>query len=220
MKQHQSIFLICFVSLAFISSSVPVTAQSIYRWTDAQGRVHFSNAPVAEAIAVDDELPPATSFGGVPGSLPPSLQISPPTEQQPDAPPSTAAFTPDQGGTEEELTPTNREETTTTDQEQVSIPEEIVESANGQSLAQENIVELLPRPFADLSEREETDIQTVASENPSPSLLDEDLDQPDPETKNLEEDDSDASEDSEDTNDDGDEETDDYEPEGAEEEDF
>ena len=44
-------------SLSLIFCSAPVTGQNIYRWTDLQGRLHFSNAPVHEAKAIDDELP-------------------------------------------------------------------------------------------------------------------------------------------------------------------
>jgi hypothetical protein len=44
-------------SLSLIFCSAPVTGQNIYRWTDLQGRIHFSNAPVHEAKAIDDELP-------------------------------------------------------------------------------------------------------------------------------------------------------------------
>ena len=42
----------------------PALAQgSIYKWTDAKGRVHFTNTPTREAEAVDDSLPPASTFG-------------------------------------------------------------------------------------------------------------------------------------------------------------
>jgi hypothetical protein len=57
-------------SLSLLFCSAPVTGQNIYRWTDHQGRSHFSNAPVHEAKAIDDELPPATNFGGEPSSIP------------------------------------------------------------------------------------------------------------------------------------------------------
>lgn len=40
-------------------------AAEIYRWTDADGRVHFSDRPVADRQASRVELPPVNSFRGV-----------------------------------------------------------------------------------------------------------------------------------------------------------
>jgi hypothetical protein len=44
---------------------------AIYKWTDAQGRIHFSNTPTdLSAESVDESLPPASAFGGQPESAP------------------------------------------------------------------------------------------------------------------------------------------------------
>jgi hypothetical protein len=204
-KQHHLTFIISFISLSLIFSSAPVTAQSIYRWTDAQGRVHFSNAPVSEATAVDDELPPATSFGGVQDSSPSPLQTQPATEQQPDAQRSTAALAPDQGEAEDDTDPANSEEAAATDQESIAIPEETAGPESEEPTAEENIVELLPQSPVDFSEPEEPEAQTAASENQRPSLLDEDSDQPAPDIKDADDEDSDDSEDSDENDDGGDE---------------
>jgi hypothetical protein len=57
-----------FAVLALIALAAPATAQ-IYRWTDAQGRVHFSNTtppPGVKATVVDPnakEAPPAPESG-------------------------------------------------------------------------------------------------------------------------------------------------------------
>jgi hypothetical protein len=202
-KQHHC--FISFISLAFFFFSAPVTAQNIYRWTDAQGRIHFSNAPVSEATAVDDELPPATSFGGVQGSLPSSLQTSPSTEQQPEAPPSTATLSPDERVAEEGFEPANSEEPSTPDREPVTITEEeAVETENKDPEGEGSDVESLPQASVDFSERDEPGTQTAASENQRPSL-DEDEDQPAPETRDADEEDSDESEDFDDTDNDEDE---------------
>ena len=47
-------------SLSLLCSSAPVMGQNIYRWTDLQGRLHFSNAPVHKAEAIEGELPPTS----------------------------------------------------------------------------------------------------------------------------------------------------------------
>jgi Domain of unknown function (DUF4124) len=52
--------LVIISSLSLIFCSAPVTGQNIYRWTDLQGRIHFSNAPVHEAEAIESELPPTS----------------------------------------------------------------------------------------------------------------------------------------------------------------
>lgn len=76
--------------LFFIGSSAPALGE-IYKWTDPQGHLHFSNTPTGKAEAVDDALPPASSFVAPPeptpaptvSSIPSSDASSPP---QPTAP--------------------------------------------------------------------------------------------------------------------------------------
>ena len=59
--------------------SAPALAQgSIYKWVDSAGRLHYSNTPTDEARAVDDELPPATSFGTPAASPSPVAAVPPP----------------------------------------------------------------------------------------------------------------------------------------------
>ncbi len=48
--------LVIISSLSLIFCSAPVTGQNIYRWTDPQGRLHFTNAPVHKAEAIEGEL--------------------------------------------------------------------------------------------------------------------------------------------------------------------
>lgn len=46
-----------------LSLTFPAFAQGkIYKWVDAQGRVHYSNTPIGQAEDIDTLLPPAASF--------------------------------------------------------------------------------------------------------------------------------------------------------------
>jgi uncharacterized membrane-anchored protein len=79
--------------LFFICSSA--TAQGeIYKWTDPQGRLHFSNAPTENAEAVDDVLPPASSFTASPESTPTSTASNAPSLGTDSPPQSTTAQAP------------------------------------------------------------------------------------------------------------------------------
>lgn len=78
----------------FVLCSAAFAHSEIYKWTDPQGRIHFSNAPTdLSAESVDDSLPPASAFGGQPESVPaatepasePATPASPP--QTTEAPP-------------------------------------------------------------------------------------------------------------------------------------
>ena len=52
------------LSLGFLTWVNVASAQgTIYKWTDGKGTIHYSNTPTGEARAIDDELPPAPSFG-------------------------------------------------------------------------------------------------------------------------------------------------------------
>src|SRR5690349_14956163 len=68
--------------------------QNIYRWTDSQGHTHFSNAPVNVAKSVDEELPPATNFGGAPGSVPFPVPSPRPPKRKAGLPPATETAPP------------------------------------------------------------------------------------------------------------------------------
>ena len=41
---------------------------TIYTWVDGKGSVHYSDTPTGQARSIDDELPPAASFGTQPDS--------------------------------------------------------------------------------------------------------------------------------------------------------
>ena len=56
-------------------------AQGIYKWTDAKGRLHFSNAPTREAETVDDSLPPASTFGTEAEPTPPATASTAPAPE-------------------------------------------------------------------------------------------------------------------------------------------
>lgn len=87
--------------LLFLACSSALAQGSIYKWTDAKGRLHFSNAPTREAEAVDDSLPPASTFGTEAEPTPPTtastapapearsprsgVDTTPPTESEPTA---------------------------------------------------------------------------------------------------------------------------------------
>ncbi len=53
--------------LSLVISGIPLTGPDvvqaqIYKWVDAEGRLHFSDSPIGKAEAVDAELPPASEF--------------------------------------------------------------------------------------------------------------------------------------------------------------
>ena len=48
---------------------------TIYTWVDGKGSVHYSDTPTGQARSIDDELPPAASFGTQPDS---ASQAAPP----------------------------------------------------------------------------------------------------------------------------------------------
>ena len=53
--------------LSLVISGIPLTGPAvvqaqIYKWVDAEGRLHFSDSPIGKAEAVDAELPPASEF--------------------------------------------------------------------------------------------------------------------------------------------------------------
>lgn len=175
MKQQNFILV---VSLSLIFSSAPATGQNIYRWTDAQGRVHFSNAPVSEATAVDDELPPAPNFGGIQDSSSSSLETSPSADQPSDSPSSIATRSPDEGTTEDSAEPTINDDEAITDSEPTATTEEATVSEDEEPAMKDSDTEAFPQASVDSSEHGEPVMQTAADEEEAPSLLEEDPDQP------------------------------------------
>src|SRR5439155_27213695 len=66
-------------SLALSSAAAQ---EGIYKWTDAQGTVHFSNTPTGSVAPADNDLPTASNFGASPEPAPPapeSIEPSPAT---------------------------------------------------------------------------------------------------------------------------------------------
>ncbi len=59
----RGIAIIIFSFGVLIWSNVGLAQGAIYKWVDSKGTVHYSNTPTREARSIDDELPPATSFG-------------------------------------------------------------------------------------------------------------------------------------------------------------
>ena len=91
-------------------SGMPMTGPDvvqgeIYKWVDAEGRLHFSDTPIGKAEAVDEELPPASEFIS---PRPPT----PPTPPEPTEPPNETDDTEDPQAAENTPSPTPQ----TTDQ--------------------------------------------------------------------------------------------------------
>ncbi len=128
-------------ALSLIFSSAPVASQNIYKWTDAQGRVHFSNTPVGAADSVDEDLPPSTSFGTDPSLSDAFPQPSAPAEQQ--------ATSPSEDDVEEDAEPSATEDSTTARDDSLIAPEETLEKS-------------LPQTVAELSEKAD-EYETVTS---------------------------------------------------------
>jgi hypothetical protein len=101
--------VLCGLSLSLTVSSV-VAQGRIYKWVDANGRVHYSDAPTGQAEDIAAILPPAASFGNssappadgppfVPEETPslPSTGESPPgaslSEEEPEIAPPAASET-------------------------------------------------------------------------------------------------------------------------------
>lgn len=173
--------------LSFIFSSAPVAGQNIYKWTDAQGRVHFSNTPVNAADAVDEDLPPSTSFGNEADLSDPSAQPSIPAEQQaiPPAPTTTAAAPPLEEELEEDAEPSAAEEPTRAEDE----------STTG---SEESPTETLPQTVADLSEQADEDESVTSPSKKGKDEDDEDSSDEDSEDGDEDEDEDDSAEESED----------------------
>ncbi len=65
--KKKSTFALGISLLSLVISGIPLTGPDvvqaqIYKWVDAEGRLHFSDSPIGKAEAVDAELPPASEF--------------------------------------------------------------------------------------------------------------------------------------------------------------
>ena len=97
--------------LSLVISGIPLTGPDvvqaqIYKWVDAEGRLHFSDSPIGKAEAVDAELPPASEFISPRPPTPPTppQQTEPQGEAQDteDATPPSPQTTDQAQGVEEE----------------------------------------------------------------------------------------------------------------------
>src|SRR5688572_20515459 len=78
--------MIGFVATLLLFSAFSYAQGTLYKWTDSRGTVHYSNTPTGpNATAVDDTLPPASSF---------KSPLPPPETAQPSSPSSTGEATP------------------------------------------------------------------------------------------------------------------------------
>ena len=62
---------------------------SIYKWVDAQGRIHYSDTPIDHAESVDDALPPAANFATPAEPESPATTATEPPSEPPLSPTAT-----------------------------------------------------------------------------------------------------------------------------------
>ncbi len=65
--KKKSTFALGISLLSPVINGIPLTGPDvvqaqIYKWVDAEGRLHFSDSPIGKAEVVDAELPPASEF--------------------------------------------------------------------------------------------------------------------------------------------------------------
>lgn len=87
----------------FVLVIPPAAHAEIYKWVDAQGRIHYSDSPIGDAAPVDEILPPASIFTLPPEAMPPvvkSTEPAPGTTVSPSpsvaTPPAEEEFTDDE----------------------------------------------------------------------------------------------------------------------------
>ncbi|HXG22590.1 MAG TPA: DUF4124 domain-containing protein [Methylomirabilota bacterium] len=151
MKHYQLVIL---SSLLLLLSSAPARGQNIYQWTDARGRIHYSNAPVDASKAIDDDLPPATHFGGESGPAASPEEAPPPAEPKAAVQPPQTETTP----LTESDEPAGAEPASGGDAEPT--PEQ------APATAEDSPVEPLPQASAEFSERESEDASSIDRQNP------------------------------------------------------
>ena len=64
-KKSTSVLRISLLSLGMsgmLLAGPDVVQGQIYKWVDAEGRIHFSDSPIGKADVVDEELPPTSQF--------------------------------------------------------------------------------------------------------------------------------------------------------------
>lgn len=78
--------MIGFVTTLLVFPAFSYAQGTLYKWTDSRGTVHYSNTPTGpNATAVDDTLPPASSFKS-PTPPPEATQTQPPSSEGKTAP--------------------------------------------------------------------------------------------------------------------------------------
>jgi glutaredoxin len=72
------------LALALALSWAPTQIQAeVYKWTDAQGNLHFSDKPPSEGDAERVRMLPINSFRGMPSELQPEAPVSDEPQAQP-----------------------------------------------------------------------------------------------------------------------------------------
>lgn len=119
MKKIVLIFLVCLSSLSVLVAGAPTANSQIYKWVDAEGRVHYSATPTDEAQDVDEELPPAAHF--IAPARPPSSSSEAPASEDEQPPQEASADSPAQSSE----APTNDQSSLPSQQQQEQPQEEI-----------------------------------------------------------------------------------------------
>ncbi len=104
-KKSTSVLCISLLSLSMsgmLLAGPDVVQGQIYKWVDAEGRIHFSDSPIGEADVVDEELPPASQFISPRPPTPPTPPEQAGAEEDTQDAEDIAAPTPDET-TEEEI---------------------------------------------------------------------------------------------------------------------
>src|SRR3954466_9028894 len=65
----------------FLACSAAFAQGGIYKWTDVNGTIHFSNTPTREAETINDLLPPAANFERPTEPAPPAAASTTPVPQ-------------------------------------------------------------------------------------------------------------------------------------------
>jgi hypothetical protein len=122
---------------------------TLYKWTDSRGTVHYTNTPTGtNATAVDDTLPPASSF---------KSPTPPPETAQPSSPSSTGEATPGSEG----------DSTTAGDTDSTPAPDSTADGSQSPSAGETTENESDPVPA------EESDTDAQQPEDATPRLTPE-----------------------------------------------
>lgn len=105
-----------FATSLFLLPAFSSAQGTLYKWTDSRGNVHYSNTPTnTTATAVDDTLPPASSFKSP--TPPEPAKDSPPSSESTPTPEGEGGDAPGEA-TGSEPTPAQTDESATDAQQQ------------------------------------------------------------------------------------------------------